>query len=364
MIRLFHPRVVLEAEEEVRKVFQSGWIGLGEKTKEFEEKFAQYVGAKHAVALNSATSALHLAMIVSGIEEGDEVLTTPMTFISTNHAILYNKAIPVFVDIEPNTLNLDLDKAETLITDKTKAIVVVHYGGQPLNMTKLEDFASSFNLKVIEDAAHACGASFNGRKVGSFNLTCFSFHAVKNLAIGDGGAITTNDSEIYSRLMSLRWLGINKSTYERSLPGEYKWDYNVDEVGFKYHMNDIQAAIGLAQLNYLDNFNSYRGSMVLDYKSRLSNVKFLENNSISRSAHHLCVIKSDKRYKIIDALSSNSIEYGLHYKPNHLYPMYKNLVRSPLVETERAYGKILSLPLHLHLSNRDISLICEVINNA
>jgi perosamine synthetase len=243
MIQLFKPYVTEEAINSVANVLRSGWIGLGPKTEQFEKAFAEYVGAKYAVAVNSATSALHLATIVSGIGANDEVLTTPLTFISTNHVILYQQANPVFVDVEERTLNLDLAKAESLVSPRTKAIMVVHYGGNPLDIDRLYDFAARHKLKVIEDAAHACGASFRGGRIGSFGLTCFSFHAVKNLPLGDGGMVTTNDKALYDRLMRLRWLGIDRSTFARS-EGKYQWEYDVAEVGYKYHMNDISAAIG------------------------------------------------------------------------------------------------------------------------
>jgi perosamine synthetase len=196
MIQLFKPYMSEESIKSVTEVLRSGWIGLGPKTAEFERAFAEYTGAKYAVGVNSATAALHLATIVSGIGPGDEVLTTSLTFVSTNLAILYQKAKPVFVDVDPRTLNLDLGKAESLVSPHTKAIMVVHYGGNPMDIDALYAFAARYKLAVIEDAAHACGASFRGRRIGSFGLTCFSFHAVKNLPLGDGGMLTTNDTAL------------------------------------------------------------------------------------------------------------------------------------------------------------------------
>src|SRR5207248_2191792 len=221
--------------------------------------------------VNSATSALHLATIVSGISEADEVLTTALTFVSTNHVILYEKAEPVFVDVDDRTLNIDLSKAEKMISPRTRAVMAVHFAGNPVNLDELYDFAARHKLAVIEDAAHACGAKFRGRRIGATGLTCFSFHAVKNLPMGDGGMVTTNDKPIFEQLMTLRWMGIDQSTYDRSV-GKYRWEYSVESVGYKYHTNDIAAAIGLEHLKRLDEWNARRQQIVDIYRSELANL--------------------------------------------------------------------------------------------
>lgn len=362
MINLFSPTVSGDSLSAVGEVFLSGWLGEGPVTERFEKEFANYVGAKYAVAVNSATSALHLATIVSDIQEGDEVLTTPMTFISTNHVILYQKATPVFVDVEESTLNLDLTKAEKLITSKTKAIMVIHYGGNPLNMDRLYEFASSYNLAVIEDAAHACGAEYNGRKIGSFGLTCFSFHAVKNLPIGDGGMITLNDEEKYERLRHLRWMGINKSTYDRS-GLVYDWEYYVPDIGYKYHMNDISAAIGVSQLPPLEQGNKRRREIANMYRDDIKNCAFLEETPLGLTSQHLFVIKSENRNKLHEHLKCNGIATGVHYKPNTYYPLYKKYDKGKLVISQREYERILSLPMHLKLTDMDIEYIIGKVND-
>ena len=244
-IPLFKPYMDDREARAVAETLRSGWITLGPKTEEFENAFAKYVGAKHAVALNSATSALHLALIVSGVKKGDEVITTPVTFASSAEVILQAGAKPVFADIDPRTLNIDHFSIKKKITKKTKAIIVVHYGGQPCEMDAINKLANKHHIAVIEDAAHAAGSSYKGKKIGnSKNLTTFSFHAVKNLATGDGGMITTPDADVDKRLRSLRWMGINKSTSERETEGGYRWDYDISiEGGFKYHMNDINKLV-------------------------------------------------------------------------------------------------------------------------
>jgi len=361
MIQLFSAYICQEAKDAVANVLDTGWIGQGPKTKQFELEFAGWCGAKYAVATSSATAALDLAVKVSDLNLGDEVLTTSMTFVSTNHVLLYNQLVPVFVDIDPKTLNMDLVEIERAITPKTKAIMVVHYGGNPMNLTKLYKLADAYGLKVIEDAAHACGARFNERYIGSYGLTCFSFHAVKNLPIGDGGMITTNDEEVYKRLLRLRWLGIDKSTFDRSSEQGYKWEYDVPEVGYKYAMNDISAAIGIEQLKYVDRWNFKRLQMVAKYASRLP-FYFLEETPGAVSSHHLCVIRVHEKERLYAACKEEGIELGVHYKPNHFYPMYRQFVREPLPETEHAYKVILSLPLHLRLKESDLWKVMNVLN--
>ena len=216
MIPVFKPFYDGKELEALKPIFESGWIGLGPKTKEFEDKFASFIGVKHAIGVNSCTAALHLALLLLDLEDA-EVITTPMTFISTNHAILYNKAKPVFADIEPDTLNIDPAWIEKSITKKTKAIVVVHYGGHACQMDKIMEIAKKNKLYVVEDVAHGCGGAFDNKKLGSIgDLGCFSFHAVKNLATGDGGMITLNNDKWAKRLQGLRWLGIDKDTWSRN----------------------------------------------------------------------------------------------------------------------------------------------------
>ncbi|WHH58255.1 DegT/DnrJ/EryC1/StrS family aminotransferase [Petroclostridium sp. X23] len=235
-IPVLKPSIGEEEINAVVEVMKSGWLGLGPKTEEFEKNFAQYIGADYAVALNSGTAALHLAVKVLGIGEGDEVIVTPMTFVSTVHAIVYEGALPVFADIEKDTMNIDVDDIEKKITDKTKAIIVVHMAGHPCDMDRINELASRYGLYVIEDAAHACGAKYKGKRIGnSSNLTCFSFHAVKNLTCGEGGAITCNN-EWYNRYFKeMRWVGISKDTWIRSSKEKvYAWQYWIDKVGYKY----------------------------------------------------------------------------------------------------------------------------------
>lgn len=360
MIKLFHPHIPEEFFPKVEETLKSGWIGQGPMVDEFEKAFAEYTHSKYAVMVNSATSALNLAVEVAGVGPHDEVLTTSMTFISTNHAILKVGAYPVFVDVDPDTLNMDLDKARDKVTPNTKAIMAVHYGGNPFDMQKLYVFADEFGLKVIEDAAHACGSYSGDTPIGGFGLTCFSFHAVKNLPVGDGGMITTNSEEEYKRLRALTWLGIDKSTFSRS-EGDYKWEYDVPIVGHKYHSNDISAALGIQGLERLDDWNLTRKILRRQYKAKLPDVEFLKQTPGTFTSGHLCVIKVEDRDYVHDKLAENGIDTGVHYKPNHLYPMYRQFDDGDLVETERAYEHILTLPMHLKLNEDDISCIAGAL---
>lgn len=359
-MKLFDPYISPDADLYLTEVLTSGWVGTGPKVELFEKKFAEYVGAEHAVAVTSGTAALHLAVCANDFSLGAEVITTPMTFVSTNHVLLYEGLTPVFVDIDNDTLNIDLDKVEEAITPKTEAIMVVHYAGNPVDRQRLYTIADENNLSVIEDAAHACGAvEPNGIKIGRNGTVCFSFQAVKNLCTGDGGMICTDDLLLYERLKSLRWMGISSSTYDR-LEGGYKWEYLVEDVGFKYAMNDITAAIGLAQLEILDVGNEFRRCISNMYRSELSELDFV--STTEGSANHIVVMRLPSRNATMEALLKKGIETGVHYKPNYHYPMYEKFVgEKQFPVTERAYSEILSLPCHLRLSENEVQKVINEI---
>jgi len=368
-MQLFKPNISEAAIEAVAEVLRSGWIGLGPKVAEFEERFGKYVGAKHAVATNSGTAALHLALIVSDIKEGEEVITTPFTFVSTNHVILYQRAVPVFADIDPKTYCISPQSVERMITKKTKALMCVHYGGHPCDLERLYEIANKYNLKVIEDAAHACGSSYKGKKIGSSGLACFSFHAVKNLPTGDGGMITTNDEELYQRLRKLRWMGIDKDTYGRTeddkgKAGAYAWEYNVPQIGFKYHMNDITAAIGIEQLKLVEEHNAYRRQLSEIYTQGLRHPDIISLPYVSPevvTSQHLFVIQVRRRDQLITKLKANDIGTGVHYTPNNIFPMYQNC-RADVKMAMEISKNIISLPMHTLLNNEDIQRVVSIIN--
>ncbi len=366
MIPVFKPSYGEQEIDELRKVLQSGWAGLGPKTEEFEKLFAAMIGSPHASGMNSCTSALHLAFKVAGVE-GKEVITTPMTFVSTNHAILYNNGTPVFADIEEDTLNIDPKDIERKITSKTKAIVAVHYGGHACEMDAIRDLAKKHKLVLIEDCAHACGGEFKGKKLGSLgDMGCFSFHAVKNLACGDGGMVTTSSADIDKRLRRLRWMGISKDTWNRTeITQKYSWYYTVEEIGFKFHMNDIAAAIGIAQLKKLEQLNGRRREITQIYNKEFSKLSWLkipvEKSYAKSSNHNYCAqLPEDLRDRFAVYLAEKGISTSVHYFPNHLFDIYKPYYR-PLPVAEKAWKKICVLPLFPDLSDSDLNLIVDSV---
>ena len=363
-IPVFRPFYGEEECLAVREVLLSGWVGLGPKTEEFETRFAHYIGVPHAVAVNSATAALHLALKVLDVS-GGEVITTSMTFVSTNHAILYNDATPVFADIEPDTLNLDVRSIERALTHRTKAIVVVHYGGHACEMDSILSLARKHGIPVVEDVAHGCGGLYKTQKLGALgSLGCFSFHAVKNLATGDGGMITTQDASVAARLRRLRWCGIDKDTWDRAATGpHYSWYYTVNELGYKYHMNDIAAAIGIVQLQKLDASNLKRRQIAQYYNSRFRALDLIDTpveKDYATSAFHNYVVKSPSRDRLIDLLRQRRISAGVHYIPNHHYPLF-SAFRADVPVTESIWPRLVTLPLYPGMSDADVERVVDAV---
>jgi perosamine synthetase len=368
-ISLFKPFHGDEEIEAVAEVLRSGWWGQGPKTAAFEQQFADFVGSPLAVTVNSATAALHLALKVADVA-GGEVITTSMTFVSSNHAILYNDATPIFADVEPDTLNIDPAAIERKITPRTKAILPVHYGGHPADMERIQAIADAHNLIVIEDAAHAAGAKYKGKPVGSVSpLTCFSFHPVKNLATGDGGMITLQNEEWDARLRRLRWVGINKDTWVRSRDkdaSQYSWEYDVEEIGYKCHSNDIMSAIALVQLSRLPQTNGRRREICALYDEGLGDLDWLTlpvEKDYAYSARHNYVVRCDKRDELASWLQDHRVATGMHYIPNHLHTMYKSYATEPLPVVEREWLRLLTLPLHPGLTDEDVHYIIDVIRH-
>jgi len=361
MIDLFKPYTGKEELESLRDIFESGWIGLGPKTEQFEEKFAEYIGCKYVVGLNSATAALDLSLKLLNINHRDEVIIPTMTFVSTAHVVKYNLAEPIFADVYKN-LSIDLKDVKRKITSRTKAIIPVHYSGRAVDMDRLKEIAG--DIPIIEDAAHAAGAIYKEKKCGSLStMGCFSFHAVKNLAMGDGGAIATNDKEMCERAKRLRWLGIDKSTWDRSDQNKsYWWEYVVNEIGLKCHMNDISASIGLVQLSKLDKMNSRRKAIAQRYTEGLLDVKTpTMDTDDSKSSWHIYCIRCKRRNDLSVYLKDKGIMTGVHYKPIHLYKCYGNIPSLP--KAERYFKEILSLPMHPGLTNDEVDTVIEAINS-
>lgn len=352
-----------EEIDAVAEVLKSGWIGLGPKTAEFESLFAEYIGMQYAVGLNSCTAALDIAMKLLHINRGDEVIVPTITFVSTAHAVAFNLATPIFADVKSDTLEIDHEDVANKITGRTKAIIAMHYSGRPVDMDRLKEVTGE--IPIIEDCAHAAGASYKGKKCGSLGLlSCFSFHAVKNLAMGDGGALLTNSKEMMERTKRLRWLGIDRGTWDRSKTDKsYWWEYFVDEIGLKCHMNDIAAAIGLVQIKKLDQMNARRRQIVQSYFGGLNDIPEItlppQDDDVFVSSWHIFWIKCQARDDLSAFLQTKGITTGVHYKPIHLYKCYGNRPVIPVAEA--VFPKLLTLPLHPGLTDNDVAYVIDKI---
>lgn len=371
LIPVFRPCVGEEELEAVKEVLESRWIGLGPKTVEFEKRFAEYIGANHAIGTSSGTAALHLALKAFGIGPGDEVLVPSLTFISCAHAVLYCNAKPVFVDVYEDTLTVDVEDVQGKITDRTKVIMPVHYGGHPCDMDPILEVAEEKAIKVIEDAAHACGAEYKGERIGSIgDATCFSFHAVKNLTTGEGGMVTTQRSDIAEKLRKLRWLGITKGTWDRYAPTQTKsltstprWYYEVEGVGYKAHMNDVQAAIGIVQLGKLDKLNQRRREIAKFYDETLSELNWIGVPTVkdfAKHVYHLYVIRVEKRDEFVSHMFKNGVTTSVHYMPIHLHPFYKKF-KAKVPITEVVWKELVTMPMFPDLTNADLEKIMSAV---
>lgn len=369
-IQVFKPSYDCREVEELRLVLESGWTGLGPRTAAFEGKFAEYVGAKYAVGMNSATAALHLALVGLGIGPGDEVLVPTITFVSTAHAVSYTGATPVFCDVNRDTLCIDVKDAAGRVTEQTKAIIPVHYGGHPCDMAAIWGLAYAEQLKVVEDAAHACGSWYHSRRVGGLDsdATCFSFHAVKNLSTGDGGMVTTRLGWLDQKLRRLRWCGIDKDTWRRvaDRPAGYGWHYEVAELGYKCHMNDLAAGLGLVQLEKLEEMNHRRDVISILYDLGLGGVSWIECPVVRDGcapSHHNYVIKVECRDALNLYLKKRGIATGVHYMPIHLQPYYRSRWAGSLPVAEEVWTKLLTLPLYPDLTDEEVEYVIKNVRS-
>jgi len=366
----------LISEDEITEVadtLRSGWLTTGPKVKRFEEEFARYVESKHAVAVNSCTGALHLALVAAGIGQGDEVITTPFTFIATANVILHVGAKPIFVDVRPDTFNIDVEKLEAVITPKTKAIMPVHYAGQPCEMDEILGIAEKHNLLVIEDAAHAVAAEYKGKKIGTIgDATCFSFYATKNLVTGEGGMVTTEDGRVAEKIRILSLHGMSRDAWKRYTAAG-SWYYEVIYPGYKYNMTDIQASLGLHQLRKLPRFQKRREEIAKDYNEAFAALDTIKTPFLKpdiKHAWHLYVVKvvpeklKIDRAQFIEALGREGIGTSVHFIPVHLHPYYRETFgfkRGDFPVAEEAYERVVSLPLYPKMSDGDVKRVIESV---
>lgn len=371
-IQVLKPKYhVEECLEQIRECLEIGWTGLGFKTVEFEDKWKEYTGHEQAHFLNSATVGLHLAVEIlkkeNGWENGDEVITTPITFVSTNHAILYEKLVPRFTDVD-EYLCLDPEDVKRKINEKTRAIIFVGYGGRVGKLDEIIKICKEHNLKLILDAAHMSGTRVNGVMPGTWDgvdVTVYSFQAVKNLPTADSGMICFKNKHYDEVCRKLTWLGINKDTYARNsgTKGSYKWKYDVEYLGYKDHGNSIMAAIGLVELQYLDETNEYRRELAKCYDAIFAKepkVQVIGAPYADECSYHIYEIAVDNRDGLLEFLQQHDIYAGVHYRDNTEYEMYA-YDHGKCPNANVMSNKILTVPLHMHLNKEDVEMIANKV---
>lgn len=364
-------------EEEIREVvdtLRSGWLTTGPKTKRFEEAFCEYTGSPYAIGLNSCTAALHLSLLGYHIGPGDEVITTPLTFAATANTILMTGARPVFVDVDERNYNIDTNEIESAITKNTKGVIPVHYGGLPVDLDPVIKLAERYDLKVIEDAAHAAGAKYGESKIGNTSdAGCFSFYATKTMTTGEGGMLTTSSRALADRVRMLSLHGLSRDAWNRySKKGS--WYYEIVDLGYKYNMTDIQAAIGLHQLRKVDEFTRKRRRIAERYNSAFQGISeiILPPGDTEKSEHiyHLYTLrlKLDQlaigRDDFIKALRAENIGSSVHFIPLHLHPYYRKefgFMRGAYPVAEAIFDSIVSLPIYPSMSEEDVNDVVKAV---
>lgn len=360
------PYIGQEEIDEVVDSFHSRWLGTGPKTLKFEEMFRDYVGAGYAVALNSCTAGLHLSLVVNGIGPGDEVITTPMTFCATANTIIHTGATPVFVDIDPDTFNIDPAGIEEKITEKTKAIMPVHFAGRPCDMDAIMALAQKYNLIVIEDAAHAIESSYKGRKIGTIgDTTCFSFYVTKNLVTGEGGMVTTKNKELADKLKIYALHGMDNDAWRRYSDDGFK-HYQVIFPGYKYNMMDLQAAIGIHQLNRIETMSKKREKVWQHYNESLTELPLIlpkEPEPDTRHAYHLYTVLIDTARTSVSRddfqrqLHEAKIGTGIHFISLHLHEYYRrrfDFKPDDFPNSRYVSERTVSLPMSGALTEQDV----------
>lgn len=357
------------SEEDIQavvKVLRSDYLTTGPVVKEFEEKVAVYTGAKYAVAVSSGTAALHAACFSAGIKEGDEVITSPFTFAASANCVLYCGAKVVFADIDRKTYNISPEEIEKKVTPRTKAVIPVHYAGQPCDMDAIYDIAGKHNLVVIQDAAHALGADYKGKKIGSMpGMATLSFHPVKHITTGEGGMVLTDNEEYYQRLLLFRSHGIirDSSLLNRNEGG---WYYEQQALGYNYRITDIQCALGISQMDRLDSFIARRRLLAGRYDDAFKDIKGITTPYQAdgcNSSWHLYTIQTENRKEVFDSLREAGIGVNVHYIPVYMHPYYRRNGYSDIKceNAEKVYRNIISLPLYYNLTEEQQDYVIEKV---
>lgn len=373
---LFHKPFISEEEvAEITDTVRSGWLSMGPKTIRFEQEFNKYIGAKRSVAVSSWTAAGHLTLEAFGIEKDDEVILPTMTFPATAEIVCYFGAKPVIVDVDEDTLNISLEEIEKSITPKTKAIIPVHYGGQPCDMDEILELAKKYNLRVLEDAAHSLPAYYKGKKIGTLSdVTCFSFYATKTLSTGEGGMICTNNEEIAERTAIMRLHGINRDAWKRySESGS--WYYEVVAPGYKYNFTDLQASLGLPQLKKVEVMWEWRKKIAARYTEVFKDFDLITLHTIKpdrESSWHLYPVKlnlemlTKNRAQLIDELKKHNIGIGVHFMPVHQHLYYQktfNLDDKDFPVSSATFPRLMSLPIYPGMTDESIEKVISVVTD-
>jgi dTDP-4-amino-4,6-dideoxygalactose transaminase len=364
MIRLSKSCIGEAEKQAIMRVLDREYLGMGTEVQQFEEQLTQFFG-RPSVCVSNGTAALHLSLQACEIGTGDEVLVQSLTYVASFQAISATGAKPVSCDIDPETLCLDWQDAEKRLTNNTKAVMPVHYSGGVGALDDIYSFAKKYDLRVIEDAAHAFGTEYNRKRVGSFgDIACFSFDGIKNITSGEGGCITSNDESTLQKIRDSRLLGVEKDTGKR-YSGNRSWNFDVKTNGWRYHMSNIMAAIGIEQLKQLNIFANKRRILARKYDYLLSDVKGVEilKHNYEQVVPHIYVVKFSRdvcRDRVMKCLTDNQIQTGVHYLPNHMLSFYQS-DPNRLKNVNLLYSRVLSLPLHPDLSEHDVIYVCEIL---
>ena len=363
------PEITNQDKKAILSSLNQNLLTDGPKLREFEKKFAKFCGANYAVGVSNATAALHLSLKALGIGHNDQVIIPDITFVATANSVLFTGATPVIVDINENDFNISIDSIKKSITKKTKAIIPVHFAGKPCDMNSIKTIAKKYNLKIIEDCAHAIGAKIRNKHVGMFgDAGCFSFYPTKNLTTFEGGMIITNSKKTADNIRSLRNHGITKTLEDRFTKGK-PWEYDVVIPGYNYRLDEIRATLGISQLKRINQNNLKRKRAFLYYNSKLKNKKSVITPKISKNETHSCHlyvlrVQKNKRFSrdyLFQKLLKNGIRSSVHYKPLHEFTAYKKYARiqAKLVNSKKIYQEIISLPLYPQITKKQQNLVLE-----
>jgi dTDP-4-amino-4,6-dideoxygalactose transaminase len=372
MIPFARPDIGHEELDGVRQVLESGWLTTGEQVHRFEREFASYVGAKHAIALNSGTAALHLALEAIGLTSEDEVIVPAYTFTATAEVVLYFGAKPVLVDVDARTLNIDPERVAAAITERTKAIIPVHFGGLAADLDALRAIAKAHDIAIIDDAAHALPSRYRGRLIGAISdFTCFSFYATKTITTGEGGMLCTDDDAFAARVRVMALHGISHDAWNR-YRAEGSWYYEVVAPGFKYNMTDIAAALGLAQLAKVDRMRDRRQEIALRYNEAFGDDPAFETPPFEAPADHswhLYALRLNgiDRRAFIENLRSQGVGASVHFIPLHLHPFYRDrfgYTRDSFPVATREYEREVSLPIYSVMSDDEVATVIDAVRRA